>query len=203
MLPSRNPWPRLSRNVSSMRDGEERMLMSRLLVDDTPKHPLVFCHGLLGFDYLGPASLPPYVHNSSKDAILLTSDTLSKHSLQISHWRGIREVLEANGCEVMITRVPATSSTKVRSEILMAAIEEKYPGRTVNLIGHSMVSSADMWNPRSLADRASRQGGIDGRYMISKLKPEKFKVSSLTTISTPHQGSPFADYVIDNIIGRE
>lgn len=40
----------------------------------------------------------------------------------------------------MITRVPATSSTKVRSEILMAAIEEKYPGRTVNLIGHSMVS---------------------------------------------------------------
>ncbi|KAI5452550.1 lipase 2 [Naganishia albida] len=130
---------------------------------ETPKNPLVFCHGLLGFDYLGPASLPP---------------------LQISHWRGIREVLEANGCEVMITRVPATSSTKVRSEILMAAIEEKYPGRTVNLIGHSM-------------------GGIDGRYMISKLKPEKFKVSSLTTISTPHKGSPFADYVIDNIIGRE
>ncbi|KAJ9099887.1 hypothetical protein QFC21_003892 [Naganishia friedmannii] len=129
---------------------------------DTPKNPLVFCHGLLGFDYLGPSSLPP---------------------LQISHWRGIREVLEANGCEVMITRVPATSSTKIRSEILMAAIEERYPGREVNLIGHSM-------------------GGIDGRYMISKLKPEKFKVASLTTISTPHRGSPFADYVIDNIIGR-
>ncbi|KAJ9126392.1 hypothetical protein QFC24_002130 [Naganishia onofrii] len=136
---------------------------------ETPKNPLVFCHGLLGFDYLGPSSLPPvfcYIK-----------------SLQISHWRGIREVLEANGCEVMITRVPATSSTKIRSEILMAAIEERYPGREVNLIGHSM-------------------GGIDGRYMISKLKPEKFKVSSLTTISTPHRGSPFADYVIDNIIGR-
>ena len=40
----------------------------------------------------------------------------------------------------MITRVPATSSTKGRSEILMAAIEEKYPGREVNLIGHSMVA---------------------------------------------------------------
>lgn len=40
----------------------------------------------------------------------------------------------------MITRVPATSSTKVRSEILMAAIEERYPGREVNLIAHSMVS---------------------------------------------------------------
>jgi hypothetical protein len=44
----------------------------------------------------------------------------------------------------MITRVPATSSTKVRSEILMAAIEEKYPGRTVNLIAHSMVSFGDV-----------------------------------------------------------
>lgn len=28
-------------------------------LDATPKNPLVFCHGLLGFDYLGPASLPP------------------------------------------------------------------------------------------------------------------------------------------------
>ena len=24
-----------------------------LTADRTPKHPLVFCHGLLGFDYLG------------------------------------------------------------------------------------------------------------------------------------------------------
>jgi triacylglycerol lipase len=27
--------------------------------DRTPKNPIVFCHGLLGFDYLGPSSLPP------------------------------------------------------------------------------------------------------------------------------------------------
>ncbi|WVO20533.1 uncharacterized protein IAS62_001830 [Cryptococcus decagattii] len=50
----------------------------------SPKHPVVFCHGLLGFDYLGPASMPP---------------------LQISHWRGIREVLESNGVEVLIARL--------------------------------------------------------------------------------------------------
>jgi triacylglycerol lipase len=125
--------------------------------------------------------------------------------LQISHWRGIREVLEANGCEVMITRVPATSSTKIRSEILMAAIEERYPGREVNLIGHSMVSLGPLifFENWTTLTHLVLQGGIDGRYMISKLKPEKFKVSSLTTISTPHRGSPFADYVIDNIIGRE
>lgn len=130
---------------------------------DTPKNPIVFCHGLLGFDYLGPASLPP---------------------LQISHWRGIREVLEQNGSEVLVTRVPATSSIKARAEMLMATIEEKFPGRNINLIGHSM-------------------GGLDGRYLISVLKPTKFKILSLTTVSTPHRGSPLADYVIDNIIGRD
>lgn len=34
-------------------------VMPRLTADRTPKNPIVFCHGLLGFDYLGPASLPP------------------------------------------------------------------------------------------------------------------------------------------------
>lgn len=45
--------------------------LAALMSDRTPKHPLVFCHGLLGFDYLGkhhnvsgltstgPTSLPP------------------------------------------------------------------------------------------------------------------------------------------------
>lgn len=84
---------------------------------------------------------PPVFHRAYRDSDheASSAESLCVCRLQISHWRGIREVLEANGCEVMITRVPATSSTKVRSEILMAAIEEKYPGREVNLIGHSMV----------------------------------------------------------------
>ncbi|WVF66905.1 hypothetical protein IAT40_001648 [Kwoniella sp. CBS 6097] len=129
----------------------------------SPKNPVVFCHGLLGFDYLGPASLPP---------------------LQISHWRGIREVLESNGVEVLIARVPATSSIKDRASILEEVISEKYPGREVNLIGHSM-------------------GGLDCRYLISELRPTAFRPISLTTISTPHRGSPFADYVIESVIGRD
>ncbi|OCF74844.1 triacylglycerol lipase [Kwoniella mangroviensis CBS 8886] len=131
----------------------------------SPQNPIVFCHGLLGFDYLGKLLLhqPP---------------------LQISHWRGIREVLESNGTEVLIARVPATSSIKDRAKILEEVISEKYPGREVNLIGHSM-------------------GGLDCRYLISELKPKAFRPISLTTISTPHRGSPFADYVIDNVIGRD
>lgn len=50
--------------------------------------------------------------------------------------------------------------------------------------------------------RLAVQGGLDCRYLISHLKPTAFKVSSLTTIATPHRGSPFADHLINNIIGR-
>ena len=60
--------------------------------------------------------------------------------LQISHWRGIKEVLEENGVEVLITRVPATSSVHDRAKVLEEKITETYPGREVHLIGHSMVS---------------------------------------------------------------
>ncbi|BEI98357.1 hypothetical protein CcaverHIS631_0306560 [Cutaneotrichosporon cavernicola] len=129
----------------------------------TPQNPIVLCHGLLGFDFLGPVNLP---------------------SLQISHWRGIREVLEKNGCEVLICRVPATGSIMERAEVLHNSIKDRFPGRTVNLIAHSM-------------------GGLDCRYLASQIKPSEFNICSLTTVSTPHRGSPFADYVIDNVIGRE
>lgn len=110
----------------------------------------------------------------------------------------------------MIAKVPATSSAAQRAEVLLAAIEEQFPGREVNLVGHSMVSLVGKRDGFRICTRVSntslvaRQGGLDGRYLISKLKSKRsFKVASLTTIATPHRGSPFADYFIDNIIGRK
>ncbi|KAI6007154.1 Alpha/Beta hydrolase protein [Pisolithus albus] len=124
-----------------------------------PKAPVVFCHGLLGFDSvtIGPAIAP----------------------LQVSHWRGIKEVLQANGCEVLITRVPATSSPVDRAKVLEKTISETYPGRAVHLIGV----------PTS-------QGGIDCRYLITHLTQRSFSVLSLTTIVTPHRGSTFANHFL-------
>jgi len=120
----------------------------------------VFCHGLLGFDSvkLGVTFVP----------------------LQISHWRGIKEVLEENGVEVLITRVPATSGVEERAKVLEETIAEKYPGRSVHLIGHSM-------------------GGLDCRYLASRIRPTAFKILSVTTIATPHRGSYFADYFIETL----
>ena len=85
------------------------------IADLSPTNPIVFCHGLLGFDFvtIGPSIAP----------------------MQVTHWRGIREVLEANGIEVLITRVPATSSVVDRAKVLEQKISEVYSGRSVHLIG--------------------------------------------------------------------
>ena len=96
------------------------------LSDLAPKHPLVFCHGLMGFDSV-QLGVPLSSSSSSSSPTLI--------GVRVSHWRGICEVLEANGAEVLITRVPATSSPMERAKVLEKVIEEKYPGRAVHLIG--------------------------------------------------------------------
>jgi triacylglycerol lipase len=83
--------------------------------DITPKSPVVFCHGLMGFD------------------------TVNTYIVRLSHWRGIREILESNGVEVLITRVPGTGSIEERAKVLERAIVDAYAGRSVHLVGHSMV----------------------------------------------------------------
>lgn len=53
-------------------------------------------------------------------------------------------------------------------------------GSGVNFVAHSM-------------------GGLDVRHLISNLKPTHYTPISLTTIGTPHRGSPFMDWCAANI----
>ncbi|EON67108.1 hypothetical protein W97_06361 [Coniosporium apollinis CBS 100218] len=94
----------------------------------------------------------------------------------IQYWRGIREALAAKGIEVIIAAVPPSGSIEARAARLGKSIAEKAHGKSVNIIA-----------------------GLDSRYMLSKLKPPNVDVKSLTTIATPHRGSAFADYMIDQI----
>ena len=64
-------------------------------------------------------------------------DSVSVGPASISHWWGIQDVLEANGIEVLVTRVPATSSVDERAKVLEAKIAEVYEGRSVHLVGAS------------------------------------------------------------------
>ncbi|KAF8316200.1 Alpha/Beta hydrolase protein [Cantharellus anzutake] len=116
-----------------------------------PKEPLVLVHGLLGFDLINVATVA------------------------ISYWRGIKEALEAAGCEVLITRVPATSSIQERARVLERTVSENFPGR---------------------------RGGLDCRYLVTHLRSDRFTPISVTTIATPHRGSSFADYFLQ-VLGRE
>jgi len=94
--------------------------------------------------------------------------------LEFHYWPGIRQGLEKLGARVVVARVPRCGSVEERAAALKAYIEQVCPGERVNLVAHSM-------------------GGLDSRYMLTHLKPDKFTVGSLTTLSTPHRGSPFMD----------
>ncbi|KAG7450707.1 alpha/beta-hydrolase [Guyanagaster necrorhizus] len=151
---SHSCWAKMTEQIQSKRSGIASVR------NRSPKNPIIFCHGLLGFDSvtIGPAIA----------------------ALQVTHWRGIKEVLEANGTEVLITRVPATSTPIDRAKVLEEKISAAYPGRNVHLIGHSM-------------------GGLDCRYLTSKLPHRNFSVLSITTIGTPHRGSAFADHFLTTL----
>ncbi|OAA72740.1 GPI inositol-deacylase PGAP1-like protein [Akanthomyces lecanii RCEF 1005] len=134
----------------------------------TPRYPIVLAHGLFGFSELRLVPRLPAVQ----------------------YWHGIQDALRASGATVFATSVPPSSSIAVRAATLaegIAAAQQAAAGAAspssppppVNIIAHSM-------------------GGLDARYMISQLLPHaNVRVASLTTIATPHRGSPVADYLVN------
>lgn len=90
------------------------------------------------------------------------------------YFPGIREYLETGGNRVIAAQVSPTAGVARRALDLKRFIEREVPSGPVHLIGHSM-------------------GGLDARYMISRLGMES-RVLSLTTVGTPHRGSTFADW---------
>ncbi|EQL31127.1 triacylglycerol lipase, partial [Blastomyces dermatitidis ATCC 26199] len=141
-----------------------------------PKYPIVLAHGLLGFDELrlGGKYLPG-----------------------IQYWRGIKEAFTLQGIDVITVPVLPSGSVEQRAEALMRGIEAWIQVDEVNIIAHSMGYVFSGYSYMFRTGKLFR--GLDSRYMISRLRPTSFRVLSLTTISTPHRGSSFADYVFGQI----
>jgi len=95
--------------------------------------------------------------------------------LQVRYWNKIQKYLEQLGCKVSVPKVSPAGGVKYRAQELSNFIESNFPKQQVHLIAHSM-------------------GGLDCRYLITHLKQRSFKVLTLTTLSTPHRGSPFMDW---------
>jgi triacylglycerol lipase len=89
-----------------------------------------------------------------------------------AYFRGVAERLEGLGARVHRPRLPASASVAERASRLVRVLRD-FDGGRVNVIAHSM-------------------GGLDARYAISRLGLAN-RVVSLTTIGTPHLGTPLAD----------
>ena len=97
----------------------------------------------------------------------------------LEYFRNIKGYLQKKipDLKVFITEVAPNDLVKDRAQQLWDQIEKI--GEKVHIIGHSL-------------------GGLDSRYLISPQGLNKSeRVISLTTISSPHWGSPVADFIID------
>jgi triacylglycerol lipase len=101
----------------------------------------------------------------------------------VPYFYGLPEILSKQRIPHYSVNLPAWRSFLNRSEELKKQIEKKFPEGKVNLIGHSM-------------------GGLDARYLISKLGFHD-RVESLTTIGTPHHGTSLAEIALAPVGGRE
>ena len=91
-----------------------------------------------------------------------------------SYFPGIPEFLQQAGNRVLVPRISPTSGVAVRADQLKAFLDVEMPHEPVHIVAHSM-------------------GGLDARYMISQLAMAE-RVLTLTTVATPHRGTPFADW---------
>ncbi|HVW27021.1 MAG TPA: hypothetical protein VHC69_16765 [Polyangiaceae bacterium] len=98
--------------------------------------------------------------------------SLGVHRARREYFVGVRNRLEALGYTVHLARLSPAASISVRAAQLARQIEALRSER-VNIIAHSM-------------------GGLDARYAITHLGLHA-RVASLTTIGTPHRGTPIAD----------
>lgn len=97
----------------------------------------------------------------------------------IEYFKGVKHYLENEfpDLTVMVTEVAPNDFVEERAGQLWQQIEKA--DEKVHIIGHSM-------------------GGLDARFMISPEGLNKSeRVASLTTISTPHRGSPVADFITE------
>jgi triacylglycerol lipase len=120
-------------------------------------------------------------HQLLHPIVLVHGATTKGSRLQIGmfdfgdYFRGIKAFYEATGTPVYVVELSTDGSIGERAAVLKNFLDSDLKGKMVNLVAHSL-------------------GGLDARYVVSVLKSTQ--VASVTTIGTPHHGSPVADWAI-------
>lgn len=135
--------------------------------------PVVLAHGVCPFDFLWNRRLKG-------------DDIDRRRSEKWHYFKGVRAMLEAKGYAAYHSRVSWVAGVDRRAEDLKTHIVDilrKTGAPKINIIAHSM-------------------GGLDARHMLFNDRHEgkiHERIASLTTISTPHDGSSFADRGIEHL----
>jgi triacylglycerol lipase len=96
----------------------------------------------------------------------------------IGYFRGLDAHLRGRHATLFPT-VPPVGSIEQRARVLANAIQQRFPNEAFHIIAHSM-------------------GGLDSRVLIARNHhglSNPGRIASLTTLSTPHRGSPVADLI--------
>ncbi|HEY7555804.1 MAG TPA: alpha/beta fold hydrolase [Candidatus Binatia bacterium] len=131
-------------------------------------YPIILAHGVCRFDILW-------------NRALRVDDSDDPRIDSLHYFKGVRTMLKARGYTVCHSRVGWASDVDTRANDLkenLRQILDKTGAKKINIIAHSM-------------------GGLDARHMLFNDRNQgriHECVASLVTISTPHEGTPFADW---------
>jgi triacylglycerol lipase len=97
----------------------------------------------------------------------------------VNYFRGLDgQIRKAGRHNPVFPDVKALSSCEERAKEVAAEIQTKCPAGDIHIIAHSM-------------------GGLDSRFLIANnLDGLSARIKSLTTVATPHLGSPVADLLL-------
>jgi triacylglycerol lipase len=136
-------------------------------------YPIVLARGVCRFDVFW-------------SDFLQTDNSDDEQTDMLNYFRGIRWMLKSKGYQVFHSKVSWAAGVDTRAEELKSNILDilKNTSREkVNIIAHSM-------------------GGLDARHMMFNDRDKgqiHKRIGSLTTISTPHSGSPFVDWGLKHV----
>lgn len=125
------------------------------------------------------SSLFSNTQSQTKNPIVLVPGIFAFDSIAgIDYWYKIPAALQSQGATVFVPKINAFDSSAKRGEALIAQLDNIRASsggkiRKFNLMGHS-------------------QGGVTARYVMN-VRPDL--VASVTSMHSPHKGSPVADLV--------
>jgi pimeloyl-ACP methyl ester carboxylesterase len=136
---------------------------------------------------VGPkASTKLFYGGSMNPHLVFASGILLPQKLAgLSYFKGLADYYPAD--TTLFPPVSVLGSVESRAQELADAIARRFPNGQIHVIAHSM-------------------GGLDARCLLAKNLnglANKGRIVSLSTISTPHHGTPVADVLLGHPMGLE